>query len=89
MIDIQPFLKKLDKLQEYMLMKIDGKGSYVTIDWEWMPKISLEAMLLIWEETGYMMYSKPEMHLQPTCRKLTFEEWLEHQENNNINNLQQ
>ena len=76
MINVQPFIDKLDRLGEYMDMKIDNKGSILTIDWEWMHKITLEAAIDIYKQTGHMMYAHPEKHQQPISRKLTFEEWL-------------
>lgn len=77
MINIQPYLDKLDRLKEYMDGYIDsGNGIWINIE-ALSPDFTLEEIIDIWDKTGCIMYSR---HVDENCeppRKITFEEYLQ------------
>jgi hypothetical protein len=80
MIDIQPYLDKLDKLREYMFLRIDGKGKVFSINIDAIPiHHTPEEIIQLYYQTGFLLGTSiyNDSYQQP--REITFDEWLETQ----------
>jgi len=77
MIDIQPFHDKIEKLREYMHIKINGHGGVVSINLEALPAFDWnpEKFFKIMNEVGYVMFDSRDPVPAPVIRQLTFEEY--------------
>lgn len=75
MIDVQPYIDKLDKLREYMFMRIDGRMNTFWINIDAIPKYTPKDLIELFNATGMMLYNGSEQ--PPPPEKLTFENWLE------------
>lgn len=78
MIDVQPFLDKLDRLKEYMELRIDGKGKVFSINIDAIPnQITTEQIIKLYYQTGWLFGTNiyNDNYQQP--RELSFDEWLE------------
>lgn len=75
MINISPYIDKLDILREYMGLLIDGKiMGRIWFNANAFPDLPLEKLMKIYNETGVMFCNCEE----PTkFEQYTFEEWLE------------
>lgn len=79
-IDIQPFLDKLDKLQEYMDGKIMGTGKIIQLNFEAIPFTNVDEILKMFFSTGTLMTSSSLTYqYKQTSRVIPFEEWYESQ----------
>lgn len=72
MINIQPYLTKLDKLKEFINGSIYFNPISIYIDIESIPKLPIDEIIKIWNQTGIISFGKGE-EAKPT--KITFEEW--------------
>ena len=81
MIDVQPYIDKLDRLGEYINLGIDGVGSFIWINVDAIPQMNTDKFLQLYAEMGMIFFNGNPPTL-PT-RKLSFEEWLS-QNNNNV-----
>jgi len=82
MIDIQPYLHKLDKLKEYMDAKIDGKDRTIWINFDAISDFTPQEIMDIWKSTGWLISSTKITKDEDLPRTLTFEEWYESQNKN-------
>lgn len=78
MINVKPYLERLDRLREYMNEVIDGRVNQIVIDYEWLPNLTVDAMMEIFYETGWLVNSSPEYYMRPVARLITFEEYLQY-----------
>ena len=78
MIDIQPYIDKLERLREYMFLCIDGKiPGIIWFNALALPHLPFEKVMEIYNQTGIMFIGNEE---EPTLfTKLSFGEWLETQ----------
>lgn len=85
MIDVQPYLDKLDRLKEYMDAWIDGGGSGIWINIDALSKdFTVEEIIDIWECTGWLICNREIDETYKPPRKLSFEEWLQLNTNNDL-----
>lgn len=76
MINVQPYIDKLEVLKEYMNLSIDRSGMRVWLRLEAMPTLSIDQILNFFWETGVALYSKDKEVVSET-KTLSFEEYLE------------
>lgn len=85
MIEVQPFIDKLDKLREYMGLLIDSRiTGRIWFNANALPNLPFEKLMEIYNQTGIMFYNSEE----PTkFEQFTFEEWLKLNTNNTFNGI--
>lgn len=82
MINIQPYLQRLELCKEWLFHKIDGtlplkhdqSGTMVAINIGAVPKMSWDEVIRTWEQTGVMFYRDDPFE---NMRPVTFEEYCE------------
>lgn len=77
MIDVSPYIEKLEKLKKYIGLKIDNMGAVLQVDHSVLPTLSIEQMLELAMEKNIFWYEPINDNFMP--KKLTFEEWLKFQ----------
>ena len=77
MINVQPFHDKIEKLREYMHIKINGHGRVVSINLEALPSLDFDVDKWFWimNEIGYMIVDSNNPVPAPIVRQLSFEEY--------------
>jgi len=74
MIDVQPYIDKLEKLKEYMALVIDNRGSCISFNTDVFSSLRPNDIIDLYLQTGIMFYR--DGYQQSKVKKLTFEEWL-------------
>ena len=72
MINIQPYIDKLDKLKEYINGCIDNYGAFMTINFEAIPSMPVEDIIRTFFETGIVFLKSGQ---ETPISKISFEEW--------------
>lgn len=76
MIDIQPYIDKLELLKEWLFASIDSNFNTFWVDITAIPqRLDISDVLFVWQQTG-MMYFKHEDY-PSVVRQLSFDEWYE------------
>lgn len=75
MIDVSPYIDKLEALKEYMAAVIDGRVSGWGINIEAIPRLlSIDEIFKVWHETGVLFYRGDES-ITPEVKTISFDEW--------------
>ena len=74
MIDVQPYIDKLELLKEYMAKRIDAIGEYGWTDIGWLPIMTASKVVQLYHETGILYWIDPKT--EPMVREHSFDEWL-------------
>lgn len=86
MIDVKPFTDKLDKLGEYMNLRIDGFGKVFKINLDAIPKPkTVKEILDLYFQTGWLFGTNMYNGNYEPPKEITFEEWLKLNTNNTKN----
>ena len=75
MIQITPYIQKLDRLREYINLMIDGKGGFCWVNIDAIPQMNPEQFFRLYAETGMIFFDGNPP--PPPTKKLSFEEWLQ------------
>lgn len=77
MIDITEFEEKLDRLKEYMALRIDGKGKVFSININALPvQYTAKQLIDMYLQMGIHFWQSDHNDYVPP-RELSFEEWLQ------------
>lgn len=74
MIDVTPFIEKLDRLREYMGHKIDGRRYIFKLNLWAIPRYRPDEIIKMFHETGYLFYTSDGKD-EPTLTMVSFEEF--------------
>lgn len=74
MININPYIEKLELLKEYIGIKIDSWGKIVTMNYDFISSLRPEDIIELYYQTGIIMYRGD---AQPEVKTFSFIEWLE------------
>lgn len=79
MINIQPYLDKLQRLNQYIALRIDDRlptmiDYSISIEMAYNPALPPDTILQIYQATGSLYYRGDYQHSQH-MRPMTFEEW--------------
>jgi len=77
MIDVQPYIDKLELLKKYLSESIDGRLGFIWIDQEALPKMRLEEIMHLWDCTGILLFRSGEENTNHSVGNFSFEGWLE------------
>jgi hypothetical protein len=80
MIDIQPYIYKLEMLKAYMNEIIDWGSKGFWIDINAIPRMNPDKFLQLYAETGMIFYDG---NPPPSPIPITFEQWLKLKTNSN------
>ena len=75
MIDVQPYIDKLDKLRQYCSIRIDNAGHLISVNYAVLPTYSFEYILSMFHQTGILYYNPVKIE-QLSDTVTTFEQWL-------------
>lgn len=72
MIDVQPWVDKLEELKRFMCHVIDGGGSYILVGNNFYSSLRPEDLLDLFFQTGILVYRTD---LSNESKRLGFSEW--------------
>lgn len=79
MINVQPYINKLEVLKEWIALKISNPTGSFWIDINAIPvKSSIEQIMRIYEQTG-IIFAHSEPMPEPIYKDITFEEYFQSQ----------
>lgn len=82
MINIAPYINKLEILKEYMDLKIDNIGKSFWIDIDSIPHMNPDYFIQLWTETGMIFYNGNPPPEPPRKLSSNFEEFYQRRINN-------
>lgn len=84
MINIQLYQQRLEWLKEWMDGKIFGtlpeNMMHVAIEVECVPKLSIEQIMVIYNQTGTIFFTTTKPEMVTTYRVMNFEEYCKHKQ---------